>query len=131
MKERITTAGVALKEGKVLLAKRKTGASTSGLWEIPGGKNRFGESVEDTLKREFKEELGVEIEVGEEICASLFVNSDTRYTLKTCLVKLRSDDFKLSVHSEARYFGKEEITGLALVPSDKKALSLLAEKYLS
>ena len=75
MEERITTAGIAIKDGKVLIAHRIPGGSLSGKWEFPGGKNRYGESVADTLIREWDEELGVGIEVGEEVLAFDFTNN--------------------------------------------------------
>ena len=40
MDERMTTAGVLIENGKILLAKRSVGHGTNGLWELPGGKNR-------------------------------------------------------------------------------------------
>ena len=57
MHERVTTAGIALKDGKVLVAHRVKGGSLSEKWEFPGGKQRWGESDEMTLKREYMEEL--------------------------------------------------------------------------
>ena len=47
--------------GEVLLAQRPTGKPYSGYWEFPGGKVEDGEAVIDALKREFVEELGIEI----------------------------------------------------------------------
>ena len=64
MNERITTAGIIIKDKRVLVAKRNSGKTTAGLWEFPGGKNRYGESEEETLKREFEEELSISIGVG-------------------------------------------------------------------
>ena len=48
MEERVTTAGIALNCGHVLIAKREKGGALSGKWEFPGGKNRYGESEEET-----------------------------------------------------------------------------------
>ena len=47
--------------GRVLLARRPHGAHLAGTWEFPGGKIEAGESAEDALRRELREELGVEI----------------------------------------------------------------------
>ena len=85
MNERITTAGVAVKDGKVLVAHRVKGGALSGKWEFPGGKQRWGESDEDTLKREYKEELSVDIRMGERLTSFDFINNDTVYHLRAYL----------------------------------------------
>ena len=65
MDERITTCGIVMKEGRYLVGLRHTpGSDNDSRWEFIGGKNRYGESVADTLEREFMEELGVHVEVG-------------------------------------------------------------------
>ena len=60
----IVTAGVVVRDGKVLVAKRKKGSHLEGLWEFPGGKLEPNESPEECLARELKEELGVGVRVG-------------------------------------------------------------------
>jgi A/G-specific adenine glycosylase len=48
--------------GRVLIRKRPEGGLLAGLWEFPGGKRKRGESLVDTLRREVREEVGVEVE---------------------------------------------------------------------
>ena len=50
------------RDGRILLARRPPGKAMAGLWEFPGGKIAEGETPEAALKRELKEELGIETE---------------------------------------------------------------------
>jgi len=54
--------------GDVLLGQRPTGKPYAGYWEFPGGKVEAGESILDALKREFVEELGVQLVSAEPWC---------------------------------------------------------------
>ena len=57
-------AGVIVEDGLYLIARRMDDSHQGGLWEFPGGKCEEGESLPECLKREVKEELDLEIEVG-------------------------------------------------------------------
>lgn len=54
-------------QGQILIDKRRLEGLMGGLWEFPGGKIELGESVEECIKREILEELGIEIEVGDRL----------------------------------------------------------------
>ena len=54
-------AGLVVRGGRYLIAKRKAGTHLGGLWEFPGGKREPGESLEDCLRRELREELGIDV----------------------------------------------------------------------
>jgi 8-oxo-dGTP diphosphatase len=59
------TAGVIARAGTVLVCQRPGGGHHPGKWEFPGGKVEPGEGIEDGMRRELQEELGIEAEVGE------------------------------------------------------------------
>lgn len=61
--------GVAVisNQGKILIDRRKEQGEMGGLWEFPGGKIEAGETVEECIKREIKEELALDIKVGDRL----------------------------------------------------------------
>jgi 8-oxo-dGTP diphosphatase len=63
-------------DGRVLLAQRPAGKNLAGLWEFPGGKMEPGERPEDTLIRELREELGIEVK---ERCLAPFTFASHSY----------------------------------------------------
>jgi mutator protein MutT len=59
------SAALIFRDGKLIITQRHAHAHLGGLWEFPGGKREAGETFEQCLVREIREELGVEIAVGE------------------------------------------------------------------
>lgn len=59
------TAGLVFRSGKLLITQRRPGTHLAGFWEFPGGKQQPGETLPECLKRELREELGIEVEVHE------------------------------------------------------------------
>lgn len=117
-KTRITTAGVAKKGNLFLIAKRQKGGPLSEMWEFPGGKNRYGETICETLEREWQEELGVKIIVGDFLLETEFYNTGIHYYLKCHEIKLLDENFTLCVHQEIKWATKEEMEELVFGPSD-------------
>ena len=60
-------AGLVFRDGRLLITQRPAGGHLAGLWEFPGGKRHDGETWVECLRRELREELGIEIEIGEVI----------------------------------------------------------------
>jgi len=62
-KIRVRVCGILVQDGKILLVKHHSLGKAGYLWAPPGGGVNFGETVEDSLKREFAEETGLTIEI--------------------------------------------------------------------
>lgn len=60
-------AGLVFRDGKLLITRRRSRDHLGGLWEFPGGKREKNESFEGCLERELMEELGILVEIKEEI----------------------------------------------------------------
>ena len=61
----LVAAGIVVEDDRVLLTQRKAGAHLAGAWEFPGGKVEAGEDPREALVRELREELGIDVVVGE------------------------------------------------------------------
>jgi A/G-specific adenine glycosylase len=82
------TAAVIQRNGRVLLAKRPAKGLLGGLWEFPGGKSEPGESLPDALRREIREELDTDIQVGEPFGVYRHAYTHFRITLHAFLCSL-------------------------------------------
>ena len=68
-------------EKQILIDRRLPQGAMGGLWEFPGGKIEIGETIEECIKREIAEELGIEIAVGEHLITIDHTYSHLRVTL--------------------------------------------------
>lgn len=65
MRTVVVAAAVVIEDGRVLLSQRKAGTHLAGAWEFPGGKVEPGEDPREALRRELREELGIDARIGE------------------------------------------------------------------
>ncbi|MCH3918733.1 MAG: putative selenium-dependent hydroxylase accessory protein YqeC [Spirochaetia bacterium] len=131
-RERITTSGICFDAtGRVLIAKREDKGSIGGKWEFPGGKNRdqIGETISETLQREWKEELGKEIEVKGLLATHEFINKGTLYHLKAYEVKLKDEGpFTYAVHTQFKWESLDKLRFYDFAPSDRAIIEKLGGK---
>ncbi len=106
----------------MLLARRTVGGVNSRLWEFPGGKVEENESAEASLIREFREELGVEVNVESFLARGGFTHRGVPFRLEAYRVVMPADPVTLREHEEVGWFDFEEVETLELVPSDRGLL---------
>ena len=116
---RLVVAGLIKNKGKYLLIKEKM-ESGRDLWIVPGGGVEFGESLEEAVKREILEELGIEIDNLEFLTFKEAVFPEFNYHTVIFFYQAESDQ-KVRVGDqkilEAKYFSPAEIKELPLVES--------------
>ncbi|ORC34240.1 (deoxy)nucleoside triphosphate pyrophosphohydrolase [Marispirochaeta aestuarii] len=122
---RISTAGVVLRGEKVLVALRKPGTSIGESWEFPGGKVKRGERPVEALQREFREELGIGVEVGTLIFEGRFSNRGQDYLLHAYNVELESEEFRLKEHQKVQWIDLTALQSLPMADSDRQILTFL------
>lgn len=126
---RISTAGIAIRDGKVFIALRKPGTTIGESWEFPGGKAEEGETYEQTLKREYREEFDTDINVGELLCEGSFKNGEKLYKLVGYQIFFKNDHLILREHSKIRWAAFEELAGLPMAVSDRQIADCILSKF--
>lgn len=125
---RLSVAGVAERDGKVLIAQRKPGTSIGESWEFPGGKAEPGETPEEALRREWVEELSIRPDVGKLLFTGAFSNGPRRYSLRAYSIDLPTKKLELSEHSRVRWVEVEELPGFRFAPSDQQIVDFLIKR---
>ncbi len=125
MTPRLSLCGIVTEAGRYLVARRGPGGSQAGKWEFPGGKQEPGETAEQTLVREFAEELAVPVAVGRRLFVGEFTNAGRVYRLEAWETTLLGREFRLSEHRELRWVFPAELTALDLSDSDRQVAQAL------
>mgnify|MGYP001007048718 CR=1 FL=1 len=115
---KVVTAAIAVKDGKVFIAKRKNAGKLPGKWEFPGGKSEDGESLEACLRREIREELGVEIDIAEHFGTSIYDYPFGSIRLEAFKIEFLSEDFALVDHSETYWADLRKLYQYDFSPAD-------------
>ena len=113
------TAAILEKDRKILIAKRKTGDDLfAGLWEFPGGKVEKGETPKECMARELREELDIDVEVGELITSNKHKYPHGIFELLAYRVKHISGEMVLNAHDEIKWVTADEMSSFEFPPAD-------------
>ncbi|MBU2261259.1 MAG: A/G-specific adenine glycosylase [Proteobacteria bacterium] len=124
------TAGVIRRGDRLLITRRPPKGLLGGLWEFPGGKQEPGEKLEDCLKREIREELGINVEVGVHLTSVEHAYTHFRITLHAFECRYRGDRIRLIGADAYRWILPRELDRFALPAADHKIIALLkSRKY--
>lgn len=134
MKQRIdVVAGIIRRkhdiDGKILVCKRPIGKARGGLWEFAGGKPEAGETLEDALMRECREELGIDVEVGRLYTDLEHEYQDLTVHLSFFEAWMGEGEPQRLEHEEIRWLTPLEFSKLSFCPADVNVLSSLLFDY--
>jgi 8-oxo-dGTP diphosphatase len=115
----IVTASLIIEQGKVLVTQRKKNSSHGLLWEFPGGKVKEGEDPREALRRELKEELDVEVEVGMIFDAVFYSYPEYPILLLVYRCRIEKGSLKPIGCHDLRWVTLEELEKLAMPPADE------------
>ena len=112
----IVVAGALITGGALLVAQRRRPPELAGLWELPGGKVAPGETEIQALARELREELGVEVDVGERLGDDV---PSGAVLLRAYQVSMTGGELHPHDHTALRWIRGAELDELPWVPADR------------
>lgn len=119
------SAALIFRNGQLLITQRHARAHLGGLWEFPGGKREPGESFEACLVREIREELGVEISVGEVFEEIRHDYPEKSVHLKFFICRLVSGEPQPLDCAAVRWVGQGELSAFEFPAADAQLLEKL------
>lgn len=120
-------AGAIVSAGRLFATQRGYG-DWAGWWEFPGGKVESGEAPEEALRRELREELALEVKVGEEVARVEYDYPKFHLSMRLFLC-IPEGEPTLREHSAARWLSKDELEAVRWLPADIEAVDTL-KKFL-
>lgn len=128
----LVVAAAIVRAGQLLCAQRSAPEALAGLWEFPGGKREEGESAQAAVRRELIEELGMHIQVGNQLASShpagdwpLAGGMWMRVFHATTTDEVQT----MAVHRQVRWVELARAHQLAWIPADLPILTALQAAY--
>lgn len=128
-KREIEVVGAAIMDddGRVLIVRRNPGDTGGGRWEFPGGKIDPGETAEEALVREIREELSVEIEELRDLGRVRHEYDHTVIHLRVYRARIRSGTIRLTDHDALEWLAPEKLDPLRLIEADRPFVQRLID----
>lgn len=130
MKHIYVVAAVIVHNQKILCVQRGPAKFDyiSKKWEFPGGKVESGETKEDAITREIKEELNMEINIDSFLMTVIHSYPDFQITMDTFLCSCHSDQLTLNDHINFQWLEKENLANLDWAEADVPIVKKLSHK---
>ena len=117
-------AAVMVRDGQVFASQRGYG-DFKGWWEFPGGKIEPGETPQEALVREIREELAAEIEVGDLLETVEWDYPSFHLTMHCFLCTLLTDSLHLNEHQDSTWLTRETLRSVRWLPADEGVVARL------
>ena len=127
MKTVRVVAAIIIENDKVFATQRGYGEFKDG-WEFPGGKIEEGETPENALIREIREELDTEISVGEKITCVEYDYPKFHLSMDCFWAEIVSGDLVLKEHEAAKWLSREELDSVDWLPADLELIEKIKEQ---
>ena len=114
----IHVVAAVIRNGDQIFATQRGYGEWKDYWEFPGGKIEPGESAQEALQREIREELAAEITVGELIDTVEYDYPKFHLSMQCFWCELMGDGFRLLEAEDARWLGHDELYSVNWLPAD-------------
>ena len=129
-KKTIDVVAAIIRQDDKLFATQRGYGEWKDWWEFPGGKVESGETHEDALRREIREELATEIEVGNLLTTVEYDYPQFHLTMHCYLCSIVSGQLLLLEHEDARWLGMDELDSVRWLPADVEVVKLIKKEYI-
>ena len=126
--KQIEVVAAIIRKGDKIFATQRGYGEWKDWWEFPGGKMEEGETPEEALKREIREELSAEINVGELLTTVEYDYPAFHLTMHCFLCSLLTEGLHLNEHEAARWLTKDELHSVKWLPADEIVIEKLKAK---
>ena len=129
-RKKIEVVAAIICDGDNVFATQRGYGEWKDWWEFPGGKIETGESPQDALRREIKEELATEIEVGELITTVEYDYPKFHLTMHCFICKVKTGKLTLLEHEAAKWLGLETLDTVKWLPADEEVVDKLKRRNI-
>ena len=126
--KQIEVVAAIIRKGDKIFATQRGYGEWKDWWEFPGGKMKAGETPEEALVREIREELSTEISVDEFLCTVDYDYPQFYLTMHCYLCSLMTDSLHLNEHEAAKWLSKDELGNVKWLPADVKVVEVIKSK---
>ena len=123
--KQIEVVAAIIRKGDKIFATQRGYGEWKDRWEFPGGTMEAGETPEEALKREIREELSTEISVDEFLCTVEYDYPTFHLKMHCYLCSLLTEALHLNEHEAAKWIGKDELDSLKWLPADLLVIEAL------
>ena len=122
----LKVAAAVIRDGARVFATQRGYGDYKDYWEFPGGKIEAGETPQETLRREIREELDTQIAVGDHLMTVEYDHPDFHLVMDCYWASVVEGGLLLKEHEAARWLGNDELLSVDWLPADR----LVAEQIL-
>ena len=126
--KQIEVVAAIIRKGDIIFATQRGYGEWKDWWEFPGGKMEPGETPEEALKREIREELSTDISVDKFLCTVEYDYPNFHLTMHCYLCSVLTYALHLNEHEAAKWLSIDNLDSVKWLPADKKVLEVIETK---